>query len=36
MGDAALIPVDLAAESTFEDYRSGHDRVMATILEQGP
>jgi len=34
LGDAPLVPVDLAVGNSFEDYRSGRDQVLETILEQ--
>ncbi len=32
LGDAPYLPVDLAVANSFEDYRSGRDRVLEAIL----
>ena len=32
LGDAPFLPVDLPVARSFEDYRDGHDPVMAAIL----
>ena len=32
MGDAPYLPVDLAVEPAFEDYRDGRDPVLAAVL----
>ena len=36
LGDARLVPIDLEVENTFDDYRSGRDRVLETILSRSP
>jgi hypothetical protein len=35
LGDAPLVPIDVAVENSFEDYRTGRDQVLETILEHG-
>jgi hypothetical protein len=32
LGDAPYLPVDISVEETFEDYRSGRDPVLETVL----
>lgn len=32
LGDAPFLPVDIEVHNTFEEYRSGRDRVLETVL----
>ena len=36
LGDAPYLPVDLAVEPSFEDYRDGRDPVLAAVLAYDP